>query len=112
MKGANVVVEAKQSIGRLVTADVSVVKVDVALGIPCEEKVLHILGVEALVGDGVANEEEAIAILEVESGGLGGRGRGCGRLSAGGGNGEVQGEETEAERETLQEGGEWTLLIV
>ncbi len=68
MKGGNVVVEAKQSIGRLVTADASVVKVDVALGIPCEEKVLHILGVEALVGDRVAEKHQRVAILEVQCG--------------------------------------------
>jgi hypothetical protein len=77
-----------------IAADPGVVEVNAAIGIPSVHIVLNVLGVEALVGDGVANEEKAIAILEVESGGLGGRGR----LSAGGGNGEVQGEETEEER--------------
>jgi hypothetical protein len=94
-EAGDVVVEAVKDVGGAVAGDAGVTEVDAAAGEAGVVEVFDVLGVEALVGDGVADEDEAVAVFEVETGRCGGwfgGGSGWGSLGCGGGD-EAGGEE-------------------
>ena len=91
LEARDVIIEAIQRVLGPVAADAGIAELEAKLGVAREEVVLHILRVEALVSDRVADEGDAVTVLQAPALGcwsrarsglrscLGrGLGRGCG----------------------------------
>jgi intracellular sulfur oxidation DsrE/DsrF family protein len=66
--GRDVLLEAVQSVLGNITSHSGIVKMDAPLRVTRVDVVFHVLGVETLVGDAVAQENKSVSVLEFYAG--------------------------------------------